>query len=560
MARFAVGQLPALALASALSVGCYSGRAGSPDGAAEGGDGADGDGDGDGDDDDDDDDDGPDGDDVPLDCELGSTAKLRMLTRAELDGSLEAVFGITDPLATGLLPADPKVNGYFASAEAGIMSDVRLEQMLAVSLSVGEIVAGDLGTHVPCAASDPTSACARSFVEETLPLVYRRPVEAAEVDAMLALFTADFEETGDFATGITAAVAGMLMSPAHLYRSEIGDNGFLTGPEIASLLSFTLTGGPPDAELTELADSGALMEDDVRVEQSRRLLATPEGRERMVEFVWSWLELDALDGLTKADPAYDADVRARLEQSMLQYIEHVLYEEDARVQTLLAARVTFVDDVLAPLYGLPSPGGGGLQRTESPDRPGILGQPALLSAFAHPDGSSPVKRGVLVRERLLCQTLPPPPPTVDTNLPSDPELPTTRSRTEAHVDDPTCAGCHSLIDPLGFAFEHYDELGRWRDTENGVDVDATGEIEGTADSNGAFDGLAPLADLLAAGSDVRDCFAMNFHMVAMSAPTDYSGACVPEEFIEAGAEADGNLLEMVAQWAAGPSAIVRRDE
>jgi len=555
VARFAVRQLSTFALASALAVGCYSGRDGSPDDADGGDAGDDGD-----DDDDDDDDDPPDGDDVPLDCELGSTAKLRLLTRAELDGSLEAVFGITDPLATGLLPADPKVNGYYASAEAGVMSDVRLEQMLSVSLAVGDLVAADLAAYVPCAADDPTSTCARGFVEQTLPRVYRRPIEGAEVDAIVALFDADFDETGDFRTAIAAAVAGMLMSPAHLYRSELGDNGFLTGPEIASLLSFTLTEAPPDEELTELADAGALLDDDVRVEQSRRLLATPKGRARVVEFVWSWLELDALEGLTKADPAYDADVRERLEQSMRRYLEYVLYEEDASVKTLLAARVTFVDEVLAPLYGLPTPDGGGMERIESPDRPGVLGQPALLAAFAHPDGSSPVKRGVLVRERLLCQTLPPPPPTVDTNLPSDPELPTTRSRTEAHVDDPTCAGCHSLIDPLGFAFEHYDELGRWRDTENGVAVDATGELAGTADSNGAFEGLASMADLLAAGTDVRDCFAMNFHMVAMSAPTDYSGACVPEEFIEAGAGADGNLLEMVAQWAAGPSAIVRRGE
>ena len=118
---------------------------------------------------------GPDGNDVPLDCELGAKAKLRLLTRAELDGSLEAVFGITDPVATGLLPADPKVNGYVGSAEAGRMTDVQLEQILAVALIAGETVTADLSAHMPCASDDPSADCARSFVESTLPLLYRRP-------------------------------------------------------------------------------------------------------------------------------------------------------------------------------------------------------------------------------------------------------------------------------------------------------------------------------------------------------------------------------------------------
>ncbi len=543
--------------ATALAVGlggCYGGiqDGGGSDPGADGGetDGADGGG-GPGDPD-------ADGNAVPLDCELGAKAKLRMLTRAELDGSLQRVFGIAEPIAIATLPADPRVNGYVGSAEAALMTDVRLEQVLAVSLSVGETVRTDLAAYVPCAAADPSPACARSYIEATLPRLYRRPVTNAEIEQILGVFTTDFDGVGGFEEGIAAATAAMVMSPAHLYRSELGENGYLTTYEIADLLAFTLTGAPPDDALSALAEGETLFDEDVRVEQARRLLATERGRAHLVEFVWQWLELDELAGISKADPAFTPEVLAQLQASLRRYIEHALFEDDGTVETLLSARYTFANATLADVYGFAADSET-LTRVDTDDRPGLLAQPGLLAAFAHPDGSSPVKRGAMVRERLLCQTLPPPPPTVDTNLPNDPGLDTTRARTEAHVSDPTCAGCHQLIDPLGYAFENYDGLGRWRDLENGVTVDASGEVSGTDRTDGTFTNLAGMVDLLAPSDDVQDCFAMNFHMVAMGAPTPYDDACVPEDFLASTAQAEGNVAGAVARWIAQPAAIVRKD-
>jgi hypothetical protein len=183
---------------------------------------------------------------------------------------------------------------------------------------------------------------------------------------------------------------------------------------------------------------------------------------------------------------------------------HVLRE--GAVSELFTAPYTFVDGQLASYYGLP--GGGGFQQVMLPPNtraPGVLGQGSVLARHALADVSSPVQRGVVVRKRLLCEELAPPPPNVNANLPPPTGAVTTRQRYEAHSTSAACKGCHSKIDPVGFAFERFDTFGRRRDTDGGLPIDTTGELTGTPDGTVPLADLDGLAGYLGTSAQARAC-------------------------------------------------------
>lgn len=536
--------------ALAVLAACYAGRGGA---ASGGGAADDDDGDGSGGSVDD----GGSGDAPPtLDCTLGTQPKLRMLTRAELAASITAAFAIDAATSIGALPAEPEINGYDNSADALVMDDVRLEQLVAVGGEVGAAVVADLAEVLPCSQDAADEACARSFVADKLPALARRPVTDAEIDAVMEVVRVDLE-AGDFAAAISAAVTTMVLDPSHLYRSELGDGTRLTGIEIASLLAFELAGGPPDAELLAAADE--LRDPEVRRAHARRLLATAAGQRRVFEFAWDWLGLDRLGTVARNPEAFDADLRADMRTQFDRFVGSVVFDGDGRIPTLMAAPYTFANDAIGAVYGLDGAGASAdaFAQVDAPSRPGLLGQPAFLATYARPETSSPVKRGVALRERVLCQELPPPPPAVNTMLPDAPDLPTTRAKSDAHVSDEACRACHTLIDPAGFGFENFDAIGRWRDQENGVTVDASGALTGTNASDGSFADYAELAGLLAASPDVPRCVVVNFNMTAMGTPTSYDRACAPPELVDAALADDATFVELLVEWAALDATITR---
>jgi hypothetical protein len=241
----------------------------------------------------------------------------------------------------------------------------------------------------------------------------------------------------------------------------------------------------------------------------RRLLADDRARSSIASFYRQWLELELLETATKDATMgrFDDAVRAALVEETDRFIDQVLWRGDAKLTTLLTAPWSFVNTLTAPLYGA-RVSSAELVRTEldPQQRAGVLTHASVLAHLAKADESSPIKRGAFVRNRLLCQHLVTPNDAVPP-LPPIAEGLTTRQRIAAHTSNATCAGCHRLIDGVGFGLENYDALGRWRTVDDGKPVDSAGEITSTVDANGPYQGGVALAGKLARSKQVQDCMA-----------------------------------------------------
>jgi hypothetical protein len=270
----------------------------------------------------------------------------------------------------------------------------------------------------------------------------------------------------------------------------------------------------PDAELMTAADQGAL-ETDAQIEaQAKRLLQDPRSDAIIERFVTSWLELDRLDSAPKDPmtyPEWNEQLRNSLRTETLTFVKHVVRKGEGTLPELLDAAYTFVNAELATYYGVSAPavpaGEFGMVNLAGTNRAGILTHASMLATHGKPAGSSPIHRGKLVRERLLCQPLPPPPPGIVAQPPPVDLTKSTRERYSTHATESLCRSCHELVDPIGFAFEHFDGIGRYRADENGLPIDATGEILSTSATNSKFDDAPALASILANSPDVQECYA-----------------------------------------------------
>lgn len=501
-------------------------------------------------------------------CEGGGLGprSLRLLTRREYRNTVADLLGV-EPPDVDVVPIDPVVDGYDNDAEAAVVTSRHVDAYMAVAEQMAEeAVALDGPTLIGCMPADPE--CDRSFVVEFGRRAFRRPLTDDEVEHYLSQFTA---VEGDFYEGAELAIRAMLVSPHFLYRSELGEevaDGVyrMTSYEVASALSYTLWGTMPDAELLAAAQAGEL-DDAAGIEsQARRLLDHPRGAEQVVAFATQWLGTGPLLSANKDAaiyPAFTDEVRESMAAELDRFVEHVIFDGDQTVEELLTADYVFINDVLADFYGLPRPGSSELVRVEldgGTERGGLLHLGAILASHAHPNESSPVKRGVFVRDRLMCQPLPPPPPDIEITPPElDPNA-TTRERFDQHTSDPACAGCHQLIDGVGFGFENYDGVGGFRLEENGLPVDASGTLIGLPERDGAvdFDGVDELSGVLASSPSVGHCAVRQFYRFTHGRPETPQDECVVEELSERFDEAGGNLHEMFILMVSAENFTLRR--
>jgi hypothetical protein len=241
------------------------------------------------------------------------------------------------------------------------------------------------------------------------------------------------------------------------------------------------------------------------------LLKDPAAVDRMAAF-FSELSEAQLVSVVQKSPDLFPTFNAALQGSMLQatqlFIKNIVLAPEADVRSFFDSEQTFVDATLAPFYGAAAPASGFAQLELGPEtgRAGILGQAAVIAGHSQPDRTSPTRRGVFILQNFLCQTPPAPPPGVSTNVPIEGANLTTRQRLAQHLADPSCVACHELIDPLGFALEHFDSIGQYRATENGLTIDATGTLEGVP-----FDGEAELGAALRQSSRAMTCMMSNFY-------------------------------------------------
>jgi hypothetical protein len=445
---------------------------------------------------------------------------MRRLNAGEYDTTIRDLMHTTK-VFSATFPPDEEGLGFSNNADALVVQPLLAEGYQRASEELAVDAVANLGALAP--ACDPQTAgaatCARSFIEAFGKKAFRRPLAADEITRYEALFTTGSADA-TFDDGITLVIEAMLQSPHFLYRLEfgdlaaaVGDVAPLTSHEIASRLSYFLWSSIPDDELFAAADANQLTTPEQVAAQADRMLSHENARDMVQQFHREWLHLDDVLGRQK-DPAiyanFDAQLQADLVWEADAFVGDVFWNR-GNVTQLFTASYTFLNENVARLYGVPGVSGGELTRVEldPSQRSGILSLGAILAAYATSDQAHPILRGKFVRERLLCEELEPVPNDLMVVVPAVTPGTTTRERFEAHSSNPACVGCHIKMDPIGFGFENYDAVGRWRATDDGRPVNATGEfVEAPSPvTDGAFDGVTGMAARLTAGPDAANCVA-----------------------------------------------------
>jgi Protein of unknown function (DUF1592)/Protein of unknown function (DUF1588)/Protein of unknown function (DUF1595)/Protein of unknown function (DUF1585)/Protein of unknown function (DUF1587) len=452
--------------------------------------------------------------DKPLDC--GKTqvaaAPLRRLTREQYDNSIRDLLGIEGHPSLAL-SADEKLAAFFSNSISPV-SRLSVEQYRdsAEDLAAAAVKA-QLDTLAGCSGAEQNAACADRFIQSFGRRAFRRPLSAEEAARYRGLFDANLQR--GFGEGIRVVLQTLLQSPNFVYHFELAPAPAgvgvapLSGYEVASRLSFALWDTLPDTELLDAAGAGMLDTKEGLRAQAERLIASDRAKDALSSFHVQWLGLDALLDTSKDAqlfPQFTDALKGAMRDETTNFADFVIRRGDGRLATLLSAPFTVASPDLLSLYGASAaPAADGTVQLDPSQRAGLLTQGAFLAAHSHPNQTSPVHRGLAVQKNLLCTDLPDPPANVNNNPPAPDPNATTRQRFEQHRTDPTCAGCHQLLDPIGVGFENYDAIGRYRSDENGLPIDATGELVSAGTSSGTFSGAVELAKKLATSPEVRAC-------------------------------------------------------
>lgn len=352
--------------------------------------------------------------------------------------------------------------------------------------------------------------CARKIITALLRQGYRRPIQDADLETPLSFYQRRRNGNGSFDAGIESALQFILASPEFLFRFEPDPSGVaadapyqLGDIALASRLSFFLWSSPPDEELLKLASEGKLHQHAVLQQQVVRMLADGRADALVDNFAEQWLFLRNLKNSSpdpQIFPDYDDNLRQAMREETKLFFQSIV-REDRSVMDLLNADYTFVNERLARHYGIPNIYGSQFRRVTltSDDRRGLLGQGSILTVTSYPNRTSPVQRGKWILTNLLGIPPTPPPPNVPALKENGDGKPLSlRERMEQHRADPVCAGCHKVMDPIGFALENFDAVGQWRTKDDGSPIDPSGTLY-----NGVkVDGPVALRQMLASHQDV----------------------------------------------------------
>lgn len=423
-------------------------------------------------------------------------AVLPRLTEAQYHNSLRTLLGGNLPV----LPLEADTNPYLfytVGATTTTVSELGVQQYEEHAEAVTAYLFAEPARRaalVGCEVAAPGDDCATSFLIDFGRRAYRRPLTDEELARWVGISTTLAPSPWE---GLRLAVSGILQSPNFLYRVELGtpdpnDPGLrqLDGYELASRLSFLLWNETPDVELLAAAESGALDDVEGLRQQAKRLLASPKASATIQAFFAQYLDLNGIEAITRDQelyPLFTDGITSAMRREVELIVDDIVMSKRADFRTLFSTRTTFVNSQLAALYGLDAPGATEdtfvqIELPEQGPRAGILTLGAFLTINAHQVVTSPTLRGKYIRQRLLCQEMQPPPDDVDTELepPEEGEGPfTLREQLEVHMTNPTCAACHALMDPPGFLFEHFDNIGAYREMEPGnLPIDSSGELDG----------------------------------------------------------------------------------
>jgi len=444
-------------------------------------------------------------------------AGMRRLSRAEIDATLRDLLEDDTRPGTAYLPEDV-VHPFDNDLGNQVVSTVLVESLETMASDVAARLVADPSRRaavVGCLPSTPAdAACMTSFVTQFGRRALRRPLRDEEVEVWTQTGLEFAEERGDFFEGVDVVVRIVLQHPNFVYRVEIGEPTQepgvfrLDNHEVATRLSYFLWGSTPPEALLDRADAGTLRTVEEVASAAADMLADPRARERVDRFHAMWLGYYTLP--------HPAELTAAMRRETRALLDDVIFETPRSYHDVFLAEGTFLDDTLAELYGMPAPGSDTPTWVdyEGNGRKGLLSHGSFLSVAAKFGDTSPTQRGLLIRNRLLCQEVPPPPPTVDVDNPPGENTGDCKvDRYEEHRSNGACFSCHEQIDPVGFGLERYDQQGRYRTVEAGNEacsIPGSGSLDGQG-----FSGPGELADVLLADGRLDACLATQVYRLAM---------------------------------------------
>ncbi|MCX4241199.1 DUF1592 domain-containing protein [Paraliomyxa miuraensis] len=532
----------ALALCALLALGgCYSGVQGfdGDDPGADPNDTADQDGEPAADDE-------PEGEQAQCGEPTPAQSPMRRLTRLEYDNTVRDLLGDTTRPARRFSP-DEELGGFAANSIAPLSENPLNEYMAAAEDLAKTAVSERWDAVVGCDAAE--AGCVEGFVASFGRRAFRRSLTEAERTDYLAVYHDAAAEWGA-TEGVAVVIHAMLMSPLFLYHvepisqgTEPGEVAALTGPVLASRLSYFVWASMPDDVLLDAAEAGELSDRAGIEAQVRRMLEHERAADAIASFHEQWLHLQGLPDRVKDAalfPEWNPSLGESMEQETLRFADAVIRHGDGSLRTLLTAPWTMADESLADLYGVQAPtdvDADGFGQVELPDdeRAGLLTHASFLTSTAHAAESSWVFRGKFVRERLLCQVLPPPPPGAETMEVNDPN----------RLENPECSGCHTMMDPIGVGLDAYTPIGAFEpEGPDGEPIPVQGEVKG-AEGLGAFEGAVDLARALAESPQVHDCVAEQWFQYGARRLTAEVDECTLEHVREAFTGSDLDVRELI---------------
>jgi hypothetical protein len=494
---------------------------------------------------------------LPL-AAFAATSLVR-ITSEQYRRTIEDVFGPTIQVEENAVAPGFRDEGLLALGTRKLtFSSAELETYEALAQSVGTQISQTKrrATFLQCEPKSeerPDEACAGPFIERVGLHLFRRPLTKDELAEYVAIHRSAAEKNKSFNAGVAAAVGSLLVSPEFLFRVERtlsakeGAADSLDAWSRASRLSFFLWNSTPDAPLLAAAKSGALMTPAGLEKQVDRMLKSPRLEHGMRAFFSDMLGFDAFATLgidANLYPRFTKHVHEDAQEQTLRTIVDHLLVRNRDYRDLLTTRDTFLTPSLAALYGVPLPRskeelGGAVSwvpYTFPPQDPrvGLMSHASFLSLNSHPGTTSPTLRGKALREKLLCQKVPPPPGNVDFSIvqnTEDPRFKTVRQRLTAHRKDAMCAGCHRVTDPIGLSLEQFDTASQFRTMENGAPIDVSGELNGKN-----FEGLAALAGIIRDDPAASNCLVQRVYSYGTQRkPTDSERAwlkALPKELAD----------------------------
>jgi len=455
------------------------------------------------------------------DSAASPSSRMRLISQDQYVNSIARIFGSDIDIKLRLAPVTRADGLLRVGASAAVLTGGGLDPLESSAHAIADQVVhpSRRAYLVGCQPRDAGAAdvdCAGRFFARVGRMLYRRPLTRPELDEFVAIAGQVTGRTGDFYAGLSYALAGLLVSPDFLFiRDTLEPDPHhkgewrLDGYSKAARLSYLLWNTTPDLALLDAAERGDLHNPKLLRKQFDRMISSPLYQDGVRAFFADFLVTEAFETLTKDSKIYPGMtlkvVGEAREQTLRTIVDH-LVTRHGDYRDLFTTRHTFLTADLAQLYRVPVDlGSQGWVPYEFPansPRAGLLTQIGFLAQYAHPGRSSVTRRGRAVRETLLCQHVPDPPPNVDFSNFEDPRagLKTARERLAAHNENPVCAGCHAITDPIGLPLETFDGAGQFRSIENGVHIDPSGSLNGVK-----FDDAIGLGKALGESPDLRSC-------------------------------------------------------